>query len=533
MSDMIYVIGSGPAGISCAYSLIQQGLEVTMLDSGIELESDKKRILEVLSSTNPENWDKNLLDKIKNNPKASTSGIKEKWSFGSNFPYRDVDKYLPIKAKDVVIRQSLARGGLSNVWGAAVLPYIDNDIVDWPISINDLAPHYEAVFSFMNLAAISDDLESIFPLYSKNYYPLNQSKQAILFKEDLESNKSKLKANGFVFGNSRLAVQAHPFKGKPGCVYCGLCLYGCPYGLIYNSSDTLNELLYKENFHYINNVIVQKLKETKDGVSIYCRSRINDEKLYFSGSKVYLACGTVSSTKILLESMEAYGQELSMKDSQFFLIPMIRYKKAAGTTSERLYTLPQLFIELFDQDITKKTINLQIYTYNDLYSNIIKKSPLGIAYPLLKPLINEFLDRLIIIMGFLHSDDSSTILLKLEAPKNDKPSVLVFEPQINKNAEDIFKKVLKKISQNKNMFKAIPISAASTIQIPGYGSHTGGTFPMKRKPSSFETDILGRPCGFNKVHIVDSAVFPSVPATTTTLTIMANAHRIASAFNES
>ena len=52
---------------------------------------------------------------------------------------------------------------------------------------------------------------------------------------------------------------------------------------------------------------------------------------------------------------------------------------------------------------------------------------------------------------------------------------------------------------------------------------------MKKKPSEFETDELGRPYGFERVHVVDSSVFPTVPATTITLSIMANAHRIASA----
>ena len=33
---------------------------------------------------------------------------------------------------------------------------------------------------------------------------------------------------------------------------------------------------------------------------------------------------------------------------------------------------------------------------------------------------------------------------------------------------------------------------------------------------------------WNRIHLVDGAVFPSVPATTFTLTVMANAHRIAS-----
>jgi choline dehydrogenase-like flavoprotein len=64
---------------------------------------------------------------------------------------------------------------------------------------------------------------------------------------------------------------------------------------------------------------------------------------------------------------------------------------------------------------------------------------------------------------------------------------------------------------------------------PGRGFHTGGTFPMRSKPGAFETDVLGRPYGFSKVHLVDSSVFPSLPATTITLSVMANAHRIGTA----
>ena len=43
-----------------------------------------------------------------------------------------------------------------------------------------------------------------------------------------------------------------------------------------------------------------------------------------------------------------------------------------------------------------------------------------------------------------------------------------------------------------------------------------------------ETDFLGRPTGWTRVHVVDSSVFPSIPATTVALLAMANARRIAS-----
>ncbi len=38
---------------------------------------------------------------------------------------------------------------------------------------------------------------------------------------------------------------------------------------------------------------------------------------------------------------------------------------------------------------------------------------------------------------------------------------------------------------------------------------------------------LGRPAGLHRVHLVDSSVFPTVPPTTITYTVMANAQRIA------
>ena len=61
---------------------------------------------------------------------------------------------------------------------------------------------------------------------------------------------------------------------------------------------------------------------------------------------------------------------------------------------------------------------------------------------------------------------------------------------------------------------------------PGRSFHAGGSFPMRSKPGAFETDTLRAPGGLRRVHAVDATVLPSIPATTITLTVMANAHRI-------
>jgi choline dehydrogenase-like flavoprotein len=55
---------------------------------------------------------------------------------------------------------------------------------------------------------------------------------------------------------------------------------------------------------------------------------------------------------------------------------------------------------------------------------------------------------------------------------------------------------------------------------------------MRENPGEYETDRLGRPGGWERIHVVDSSVFPSIPATTITMSVMANAHRIGAAVCE-
>src|SRR5205814_1174871 len=73
---------------------------------------------------------------------------------------------------------------------------------------------------------------------------------------------------------------------------------------------------------------------------------------------------------------------------------------------------------------------------------------------------------------------------------------------------------------------AFPLWPMLEIAPVGRGFHSGGTFPMSARPVATQTDVLGRPAGWQRVHVVDATVLPSIPATTITFSVMANAHRI-------
>jgi choline dehydrogenase-like flavoprotein len=524
---MIYVVGSGPAGVSAAVALLRKGHEVTMLDAGLELESDRSRTVRTLAQQDATNWDPQLVARLKENMQSSTGGIPLKYIYGSDFPYRETDRYIPREASNVGLVPSLAKGGFSNVWGAAVLPYLESEMADWPITYDQLAPHYRSVLSFVGLAATRDDLESRFPLYSDDYAPMRASRQAESFLSDLRKNRERLQSRGFLFGYSRLAVFRRSQHGRE-CAACGLCMYGCPYGLIYSTTATLDELKRNRRFTYLKGVIVERFSETSHGVKIMARSRANGEALSFHASRVMVAAGVLSSTKMLLDSMQAYDRVLTLKDSQYFLLPLLRYRGVQGVASEPLHTLAQAFIEIFDENLSEQSIHLQVYTYNDLYRQAIQNM-LGAAYPLFRSASNAFLRRFLLIQGYLHSDLSATVSVRLRAPQNGATSRLMLEGVENETTRKVLKGVAAKLSRHRSLLKAVPLRPMMKVGEPGRGFHAGGTLPMRAQPGDFETDVMGRPKGFRRVHIVDSSVFPSINASTITLTVMANAYRIASA----
>ena len=504
----ICVIGSGPAGVACASALLEQGAQVTMLDAGLELESNRRRQLAGLQSVAFTSWDEASLRFLREGVEVSAGGIPLKLAYGSDFPYRDpIDQ--PIAADGVHGKPSFARGGLSNVWGASVLPYRTDDMSGWPITAEDLAPHYRAVLEMMPFSGRHDGLEEHFPLHHDRPGMLASSRQAAGFLHDLESNEPALKAHGITFGVSRLALQAELSDSKPGCVYCGKCIYGCPYGLIYNSSDSLDRLRTNRAFTYRAGVVVERLREIESQVEMSGRTLGGNEGFQIRADKVFLACGVLSTARVMLTSLDAFEHPIHAADNCYFLLPLLRYRSQADAPEEPLYTLAQAFIEVLDPAVGPQTAHLQLYTYNELFSKEIQRllGPLDRMLP--SAIRRSLLGRLLLIQGYLHSDLSAQIRITLRRESKDHPATLELAVVENPRTQPALSALRRRLWSERSSMKAFPVLPALRVGEPGRGFHTGGTFPMRLNPSAFEVDLLGRPHGFSNVHLVDASVFPN------------------------
>ena len=497
--NMNYVIGSGLSGVACARALLSRGQPVTILDAGLTLEPKNDALRLAKAEVAPEAWS---ADALAASSTPACGDIPEyKLSHGSDYPYRTppAAPKLQIDAKGVAA--SYAQGGLSNVWGAAVLPYREHELAGWPIAMADMDTAYRAVLEFMPLAGQTDALAAGWPLYVNPKADMPVSRQAEALLRRIERHTPL----NVQIGRPRLAVNA------ANCLACGECLNGCPLDLIFSTRQEL-AALSTAGMEYIPHVVVQGIEEHEDSVRLHTLGEGGESRV-FIGARVFVGAGVFGSTGLMLRSLGLARADII--DSQYFILPLLTFARSKNVDRERLHTLAQVFLEIEDETVNPHKVHLQIYGYSNLLDATIA-ARLG----LLKSLRPRVLERMLVVQGYLHSDSSGRLEAHLTG---DRVEVV---PKRNPETRAALKKVVKRLFGMAATLGAVPISPLLQETVPGRGYHSGGSFPMRASPHAGETDTLGRPFGLQRTHIIDSSVFPTVPAGPITLTVMANAWRI-------
>ncbi|MEO6922610.1 MAG: NAD(P)-binding protein, partial [Bryocella sp.] len=85
------VIGSGPAGVSCAVALLAQGRTVLMVDGGNDLDKVRSEKLVALRTQSRTAWTNEDTDWMREGMEPTAGGIPLKLYAGSDYPFRRLE----------------------------------------------------------------------------------------------------------------------------------------------------------------------------------------------------------------------------------------------------------------------------------------------------------------------------------------------------------------------------------------------------------------------------------------------------------
>jgi choline dehydrogenase-like flavoprotein len=258
----VVVIGSGPAGAAAARELLQNGIRVTMLESGTDFQ-------------------RGLLVRVA----------------GRNFyrrtpPLREEGAHAVSGDPRTVCYVKLAPGGLSNNWTGAVPRFAPEDFTEgerlherfrWPITYPDLEPYYEKVERHLQITADPRDVPQMPGGHVSYRYSLPSD------WHDVERAANKF-GQGFT---------AYPLADGPPNM---LVRRGTAFNSYFN---IVRPLLQSANFRLQTGAHALQLqwsqpKRKVDGVIYYDRRTAAMQRI--DASAVVVACGPLGSAKLLHNS---------------------------------------------------------------------------------------------------------------------------------------------------------------------------------------------------------------------------------------
>lgn len=555
------IIGSGPAGSISAWALARAGWNVTVLERGRNLrpgfgqvESGKLQTLyssDEVKGTRQFGFPHPLLDPITGRTQAEAADG------------------LAHSIRGLHIQLGAAVGGTSLHYNAKFPRFWKQDfhtlsalgaqdgaqVADWPIAYEDLAPFYDEV---ERTIGVQGDVTKM-PARTLEQAP--RSGQFVMPPNPTGYAARLLAAGAETIGWNPYpypaAVNSMAFDGRPACNSCGLCSgFGCPINARGDAMVSfLNPAVLSGKVRVIERAAVFRIDTTADGQRATA-VRYHDAdgvEQGLSADKILLAASPIHTARLLLLSANsAHPTGLGNRSDQLGRNMMFHY-----------FTVGGAFFERDVQSLRAQSTTVQV---DDLVGPFTGPAVTALGVPWIKgglvqvgsglPLLNEayFYAGLGTPHGLPHKTAMRSSLGRrriagIQFVGEDLPQAsnrvdldpevkdwrglpvarVTWSPHAHEKAGAEYT-----APQLLAWLRAVPGSVGAVVtpgpllgDHPQNTAHHAGTARMGNDPATSVCDAMGRLHDCSNVHVVDGSLFPSFPGFNPTLTILANALRIA------
>ncbi len=524
----VIIIGSGPAGVSAAEPLLAQGLRVTMIDGGFRAPP----ILEESLGTDFIGMRQERMDQYRWFLGEDLSGIPVREleaGFGGGIANGNRSyvtqgtNAIPLQAHNASVIQSLARGGLGAIWGAACA-YLDTDgLRALGLPPDAMQAAYDRVTQIVGISG-PQTRTGIQPPLTPDHHA-----QALLKKA--AEKKSKLHAVHIDVMQPHNAILTENKGERHATQYSDMDYYSDAGRSVWRPQFLLDECMKNPLFRYVPGYITEYIEEVTETATVYAK-RIEQGNMpaeRFTAKRIVLAAGAIGSARILLRSFGLYDTPVPLLTKPHAFTACL-HMSSIGKAGERgRSSLCQLLVT----DKTKNAQDLhaavaQLYSYRSLLLfRLLQNIPL--------PTPDAFRALALLAPSLLIADirfpTTAAAGNTLQLGKDEKHTVHVLQSESN----DVLIQHQAALKRLHRGLRSLGIWPAKTLQLPhGSSSHYAGTIPCDdtgRHPLSVDTN--GKLQQGTHIFVADASTFRALPAEPHTLTLMANAWRIGSAVGQS
>jgi choline dehydrogenase-like flavoprotein len=535
----VLVVGSGSAGVHFALTALRKGHQVVMLDVGHEKagpDAVHHGFLDLKA---------NLEDPVRYflgerfESVVYPSAMDDYYTRYYGFPPTKSYVFSPehafcVQATGFQPIVSFARGGLAEAWTGGAYPFNDHELREFPFDYAEIEPYYSEVAARIGVSGASDDLARFYPVHPHLLSPLRLDEQSDQLLASYTRQKTYVNSRlNCYMGHSRVATLSTAQDGRGACSYCGRCLWGCPSESLYTPAITLRECQRYSNFEYVTNAYVERFTYAANGRVTGMRVLRNhaDQSVAITADKYVLAAGTLSSSKIFMESVfHQTGTTVrlpGLMDNRQVLIPFINLKFLGRAYNPNNYQYQQLAIGITSED-QAEYIHGQITTLKTALTHpIIPKMPVDLQSAV--QLFRSLRAGLGMVNVSFHDRrrTANWLTLGTEVSPGLRPLVIHYEPRSDERLRvDATVRVVKKL-----LWKLGCVVPPGMVHVRPMGAsvHYVGTIPMSRTRQPYALSPVCRSYDFENLYLVDGVAFPFLPAKNSTFTLMANAVRVADA----
>ncbi len=264
----VIIVGSGPTGSLVAHRMATEGLSVLILEAGQRFGGHH-----ALS-----------------NSEGNASKIM--WSEPRNYLGSDF----------VIPKAGMGVGGGTLPW-LGVMPRFHRDDFrtfstegvgdDWPISYDDLRPHYERIERDFGAAGECG------PFAPENYTLPMPPHRMNWHAQVLARGARKLGAHPFA---PPIAINSQEYGGRPKCIYCGWCASGCPTEAKATSANTYLAKAERLGVRVITDAFVHRVVHDADRATgvLFLDSQRREHRVH--ARLIVLAAHAIETPRLLLMS---------------------------------------------------------------------------------------------------------------------------------------------------------------------------------------------------------------------------------------